>query len=99
MPIVPTPERIAAISPLSQVRAGNYSTPTFIIHGDRDEIVPFHTAERFVQAMRAAGVESGFLPIKGARHIYDLTLKPGQKGWGETVEPGYRFLFDILRRE
>lgn len=99
MLMAPSADRIAAISPSFQVRAGNYSTPTFIIHGDRDEIVPFHTAERFAKALRVAGVESGFLPVKRARHIHDLRLKPGQKEWEESVAPGYNFLINILRRQ
>lgn len=99
MLMAPSADRIAAISPLFQVRAGNYSTPTFIIHGDRDEIVPFYTAERFAKALRVAGVESGFLPVKQARHIHDLKLKPGQKEWEESVAPGYDFLINILQRQ
>jgi fermentation-respiration switch protein FrsA (DUF1100 family) len=39
-PPVPPVEQIQAISPLAQIRAGNYNTPTFFIHGTRDDLVP-----------------------------------------------------------
>lgn len=88
----PDPKRVAAISPMAQLRAGKYTTPTFMIHSDKDEIVPFHTAVKFVAALKEHGVKSGFLPVKGERHIHDLNLKPGAAKWDSQVEPGYAFL-------
>ncbi|UKZ74609.1 putative secondary metabolism biosynthetic enzyme [Trichoderma virens FT-333] len=92
----PEPERVAAISPLAQVQKGNYRTPTFVIIGDEDEIVPFHTSVNFVNALNKQGVKNGFIPVPGQRHIYDLALTPGMAKWEDWVAPGYRFLFDIL---
>ncbi|KAL7916732.1 putative polyketide synthase [Trichoderma velutinum] len=92
----PDPERVAAISPLAQVQKGNYRTPTFIIIGDEDEIVPFHTSMNFVDALKKQGIKNGFIPIAGQRHIYDLALTPGMAKWEDWVAPGYKFLFDIL---
>lgn len=93
----PHPERVVAISPLAQVQRGNYTVPTFLIHGTNDEIVPYHTAVTFVDALRAVGVEGQLLTVQGARHIHDVTLKIGSKGWDETVAPGYEFLFRKLQ--
>nr|AOO87096.1 polyketide synthase [Alternaria alternantherae] len=92
----PDPELVGAISPIAHVREGSYDVPTFIIHGTEDEIVPFDTAESFVKELENSGVECGFLPIPGAKHIHDLHLKPGSEEWNDQVEPGYRFLFEIL---
>ncbi|PWY93856.1 ketoacyl-synt-domain-containing protein [Aspergillus sclerotioniger CBS 115572] len=92
----PDLKRAAAISPLAQVRAGNYQTPTFLIIGKEDEIVPFQTAVEFTNALKEHGVKSGLLPIPGARHIHDLTLAPGSEGWEMGVEPGYKFLFEQM---
>ncbi|KAM0523026.1 hypothetical protein ACHAPE_001517 [Trichoderma viride] len=93
---VPEPERVAAISPLAQVQNGNYHTPTFVIIGDEDEIVPFHTSVDFVNALREQGIKNGFIPVPGQRHIYDLALSPGMAKWDDWVAPGYKFLFEIL---
>lgn len=92
----PEPERVAAISPLAQVQKGNYHTPTFVIIGEEDEIVPFHTSVNFVNALSKQGIKNGFIPVPGQRHIYDLTLSPGMSKWDDWVAPGYKFLFDIL---
>lgn len=89
----PDPRRVAAISPMAQLRAGKYTTPTFLIHGEKDEIVPFSTAVKFAAALKGYGVRSGFLPVKGEKHIHDLTLKPGTAKWDSQVGPGYAFLF------
>lgn len=92
----PSPDRVSAISPMAQLRAGNYTTPTFLIHGEEDEIVPFHTAVLFAEALKEYGVKGGLLAVKGAKHIHDLRLKPGAERWQREVAPGYEFLLDIL---
>ena len=45
-PETPTPDRVAAISPLAQIRAANYATPTFLIHPRDDDLIPWRQAER-----------------------------------------------------
>ena len=37
----PSMEQIQSISPLAHIRAGSYKTPTFLIHGTRDDVVPW----------------------------------------------------------
>jgi len=41
-------------------------------------------------------VKSGFLPVKGAKHIFDLGLAPGSDGWDSGIGPGYEFIFREL---
>jgi predicted esterase len=92
---MPTPaSRVAAISPMVQLRQGNYHTPTFIIHSQIDEVAPFAAAERFVGEMKRRGIESGFLALDRASHLHDLSLRPGMREWDEQVLSGYRFLID-----
>ena len=93
---VPDAERAAALSPLVQVRKGNYNVPTYLIFGDEDEIAPFGKAVEFAQALKDAGVKSGFLPINGGKHIFDLGISPGSKAWDESIGPGYDFLLGEL---
>jgi acetyl esterase/lipase len=94
----PDSERVAFISPMAQVRAGKYTTPTLLIHGEKDEIIPFQTAVKFIRAMSEHGIENGFLAVPNAKHIHDLKLKPGIAGWERDVAPGYKFFLDILER-
>ena len=75
---------------------GNYSVPTFVVHGDRDEIVPCDMSIEFDRALQSKGVRSGILVVEGAKHIHDLATRPGTESWEEGVGPGYRFLFDVL---
>lgn len=92
----PDPERVAAISPMAQVRCGNYKTPTFVIHGEKDETIPETMAVKFGKALKEAGVESEVLIVPGAKHMYDISMKPGKKGWEDNILPGYEFLFKAL---
>ncbi|KAH7303835.1 BcPKS16, polyketide synthase [Stachybotrys elegans] len=92
----PSTARVAAISPLSQVRRGNMTTPTFLVHSTHDQIVPYHSALSFVEEMRRQSVECGLLTVDGAKHIHDLELKPGTLVWEAEVAPAYEFLFKRL---
>ena len=90
------PELIASISPLSQVRRGNYRTPTFLVHGTEDEIVPFHTAKIFYGALKEMGVDCGISTVEGARHVHDFQLGEEDSGWMAGAGIGYAFLFEAL---
>lgn len=94
----PPRQKITAISPMAQLKAGRYKVPTFIIHGDRDEIAPFGDSEAFVGELRKRGVEGGLGRVSGARHIHDLAMRPGGKGWEEGVGVGYDFVFGVVGR-
>ena len=94
---VPSASRIAHISPLAQLRQGNYNTPTYIIHGTDDEVAPFAAAERFVDELSKKNIRHGFLPLAGVNHIHDVRLVPGTGSWEDQVAPGYHFLFEVIR--
>ncbi|KAH7094593.1 BcPKS16, polyketide synthase [Paraphoma chrysanthemicola] len=88
---------IDSISPLAQARSGTYQVPTFIVHGDHDEIVPFQSAEGFILALKTKGLDCEILPVHGARHLYDLVAKPGTRIWEQGVLPGLEFLVRAVR--
>lgn len=92
----PTAAQIQSLSPLAQLRRGSYSTPTFIIHGEEDEVVPYHMSVTFVEEMKAKGLDAEVLVVPRQRHIFDLALKPGDAHWEKWIEPGYQFLFEHL---
>ena len=84
------------MSPMSQLQLGTYTTPTFLIHGTEDEIVPYHTAVAFSKTMREMGVRGGLGVVEGARHIHDLKVAEGDEGWWDGAGVGYDFLLKEL---
>jgi acetyl esterase/lipase len=54
-------------SPRFHVSAGD--APTLIVHGDRDEVLPFAQAEAMERALREAGVEARLLRMPGGTHF------------------------------
>ena len=88
--------KIKAISPMAQLKAGRYNVPTFVIHADRDEIVPFKDTAAFVEELDRRGVKAGLGRVHGKKHIHDLALKPGADGWTEGVGVGYEFIFKVV---
>jgi acetyl esterase/lipase len=60
------------ISPIYYINAD--SAPTFILHGDKDDLVPLQQSETFVAKLKEAGVETKLVVKKGAGH-----------GWGPEM--------------
>lgn len=94
----PSHESVTAISPMAQARKGTYKVPTFIVHGNEDEIVPLGMSAEFVQTLKEKGVRSELLVVPGKGHIFDLFHRPGRDGWETEVVPGYEFLVDVVGR-
>lgn len=67
-------------SPLTHVHAG--APPFLIVHGTRDETVPFSGAEALADALKAHGVEATLDPVEGGYHNL---LADEDAPWG--VEP------------
>jgi acetyl esterase/lipase len=56
----------AKASPITYVSKD--APPFLIMHGDKDRTVPFDQSERFYEALKKAGVDATFVPMKGAGH-------------------------------
>lgn len=89
----PTKEQIESISPLAQIQLGKYQVPTFIIHGTKDDLIPWQQAVRTYDALREQGVPAEIRILVGAAHLFDLyrsfsTDKTAQSAVGE----GYSML-------
>ncbi len=65
-PVPDVPELAHDASALHQVSADD--PPFLIIHGDQDPGVPIEQSRRLDEALRAAGVDSTFIPLEGAKH-------------------------------
>ncbi len=63
------PELYKRCSPLQFVTADD--SPTLILHGSLDELVPITQAERLDKALEKAGVEHEYYPLKGWPHTMD----------------------------
>ena len=91
----PSPASVQAISPLAQLQSGKYTTPTYMIHGTADELIPYDASKKFLDALHTHGIEGELLEVEGVRHIHDLKLKVGSDKWRTQVLPGYAW---VLKR-
>jgi acetyl esterase/lipase len=63
------PKKADQFSPLKHVSKDD--APTFLIHGDKDELVPVWHSEKIEQAFKASDVPSELVVISGAAHGFD----------------------------
>jgi acetyl esterase/lipase len=70
--LITDPKRVAELladnSPITHVSAGD--TPTLIVHGEKDRLVPLLQASKMVDALKAVGVESKLVVAKGKGHSW-----------------------------
>ncbi|KAL8705671.1 MAG: hypothetical protein Q9225_008015 [Loekoesia sp. 1 TL-2023] len=94
---MPSKQEIASISPYAQIEKGNYRTPTFIMHGTDDDLVPCEQSRETIKKLRQNGVECGIAAPEGAKHLFDTFESEGPEGTGRrAIEEGYAFLFRQL---
>jgi acetyl esterase/lipase len=66
------PERFRAASPISYVHRD--APPFFILHGEKDELVPSGQGRAFSAALRAAGAPTvAYAELANAHHAFDIT--------------------------
>lgn len=66
------PERFTAASPVSYVHSD--APPFFVLHGEKDELVPSGQARAFCAALRAAGATTvAHAELGNAHHAFDIT--------------------------
>ncbi|WP_295731414.1 alpha/beta hydrolase [uncultured Limosilactobacillus sp.] len=71
------------MSPLYQIKDGASYPPFLLMHGDADQVVPYHQMEDMYQALNNHGTKVEAYRVKGANHerdfwsqkIYDLVKK------------------------
>lgn len=63
------PKKAADVSPLMHVTSDD--APTFLVHGDKDDLVPLFHSEKIVEAFSKANVKNELVVIKGAGHGFD----------------------------
>ncbi len=63
------PKKASEVSPLRSVTSDD--APTFLIHGDKDELVPISHSQNIVEAFEKANVDHRLVVIQGAGHGFD----------------------------
>lgn len=89
----PDSDQIVPISPYAQILNGTYRTPTFFVHGTRDDLIPLRQSEKAWKALVERGVESGIYRLEGADHLFDFFRDRSQNG-PEAIQAGYNWLAD-----
>lgn len=89
----PATAQIEAISPLAQIRKGAYRTPSFIIHGTKDDLIPWQQAQKTHETMRECNVEAELRIVEGGVHLFDTRngFERNEKA-ARAVSEGYEFL-------
>ncbi|KAF2964213.1 hypothetical protein GQX73_g9357 [Xylaria multiplex] len=94
----PPKENIIKASPYSQIVRGNYKSPTYIVFGMKDDLIPWQQAQQTADALKEAGVESGITLVPDQPHLFDMFRDPDGKRW-EAVLDGYRFLLNRIEKK
>lgn len=87
----PSPHEIICCSPLAQAKRGLYTTPTFLVHGTADELIPWQQSQRMWQELTNRGVTAHLELIPGRPHICDTSVDLESPDWTAVVR-GYEFL-------
>lgn len=80
-PLLENRDKAAKASPITYVSKD--APPFLIMHGDRDRTVPFNQSELLYEALKKAGVDVTFVPMKGAGHGF---------GGPDAIAPVQEFL-------
>jgi acetyl esterase/lipase len=85
-PLLENKDKAAKASPITYVSKD--APPFLIMHGDHDRTVPFNQSELLYAALKKAGVDVTFVPMKGAGHGF---------GGPEAIAPVQDFLKRCLK--
>nr|APX44019.1 polyketide synthase [Pestalotiopsis microspora] len=89
---MPPAEAVRAASPYAQILRGHYATPTFIVHGRRDDLIPWQQSQETFEALRSRGVNAE-IAVPDAGHAFDLFPSEDTDGAGwRDMMSSYDFL-------
>jgi len=93
-PIFPQPsfDEVLPISPRAQIECGAYRTPTYLVHGTADDLIPWHQTQETYQALVDKGIPAEVRIVKDAVHLFDLRGESDVGKW-QIVKEAYSFLF------
>ena len=82
---MPSKDQIATISPYAQIELGNNHTPTYIVHGTENNLVPCQQSLDTIAALMKKGVDCGVGVASGARHLFDIFDSADPSGTGGAI--------------
>ena len=92
-PVRPTENEVKAASPLAQIRNGHYQSPTFLIHGTQDDLIPYEQSIRTYRELVAKGITAEIRVLENELHLFDIYPEYSRNLKAlKTVEDGYNFL-------
>jgi acetyl esterase/lipase len=77
---MPNREQIRSISPLAHVQDGTYRTPTYLIHGTADDLVPWQQSKRMMDALQEKGVPVHLQLLESEPHLFDMFRRSRRNG-------------------
>jgi acetyl esterase/lipase len=89
----PSHMAISRINPHTQIQMGTYKTPTCLVHGSLDDLIPVSQVRGTYAELQKAGVVSRLVVVEGARHLFDSGSPPQVR---EAVRQGYEFLTSFV---
>ncbi|PYI34926.1 ketoacyl-synt-domain-containing protein [Aspergillus indologenus CBS 114.80] len=91
----PPTDRIRQFSPYAGASTGRHLSPTYLLHGKRDQLVPWTQALRMHEALQEHGIETELVTPEDGLHLFDLGA--GGVALDRMVEEAYRWLAYFLR--
>lgn len=83
-----------AVDPVRNVKAG--FPPTYIVHGEEDEMVPLALSRSLYDVLVEHGVECGIKEIPGEGHTFAAKIEVGSQTWHLQRE-GFDFLESFIK--
>ncbi|CAI7616564.1 unnamed protein product [Penicillium glandicola] len=93
----PSCEDVRKFSPLAHMKDGEYTVPTFFVHGKSDTFIPWQQTKRAYDILREHGVPTGISLPEGEAHLFDMEYDPRGTKW-DACEKAYMFLQEHLHR-
>jgi acetyl esterase/lipase len=76
-PIKKAPEKCKRANPITYISKAD--PPCFIVHGDKDFVVPLNQSELLHAALKKTGVPSTLYVVKGGNHGFSKSKEPKEK--------------------
>ncbi|KAF2867263.1 BcPKS19, polyketide synthase [Massariosphaeria phaeospora] len=91
----PDTAQIVAVSPRAHIVRGEYETPTFLVHGTADDLIPWQQSQETYRALRERGIQSGLALVEGGPHVCDSSSDAESESWKATLR-GYEFICSVV---
>ncbi|KAL4961544.1 uncharacterized protein BDV14DRAFT_203730 [Aspergillus stella-maris] len=91
----PSREQIVQFSPLAHIVKGEIRSPTYLVHGTEDDLIPWEQSQRTYEALVSAGVDAGISVLQGQPHLFDLFSDGDGRKWEKILE-AFEFVFRHL---